>query len=339
MERDDWLQDAMTNCDLNEQHYHTSTPVIIFQMIHQNLQVTTEITADLTFQVLVLSFQQVTNYGAIYRQAIFDYKELHFRDRSRNRNFTLHIITIVNNCQKFIELAQQEKQLYWPKSRTEHYQVFETLLQTYQQLRNDVAAVLLEEAFLDLEPNFAELFTARWTKSMTAAETICVTLNDYFGDYNHLSDTNFEYVINTAQRLVAVRYLKALLSKRISQPRSECEAIAAKAVKEAKHMKFFFGRVAPNLSELDTPVDLIPTVANLLKCDIEMLVLDLHTLLGNYPSLTEDHLVRLFYLRNDIKAGDVRDRIQDAMRSKKSQVSTDRRDAVFKEIVFADRIW
>lgn len=339
MERDDWLQDAMSNCDLNEQYYHTSTPVIIFQMIHQNLQVTAEITADLTFKVLVLSFQQVTSYGALYRQAILDYKELHFRDRSRKRYFTQHIITIVNNCQHFIELAQQEKQLYWPKSRTEHYQVFEQLLQTYQQLRNEVAAVLLEEAFLDLEPNFAELFTVRWTKSMTAVETICATLNDYFCDYNHLRDTNFEYVINTAQQLVAVRYLKALLSKRISQPRAECEAIAAKAVKEAKHMKFFFGRVAPNLSELDTPVDLVPTVANLLKCDIEMLVLDLHTLLGNYPSLTEDHLVRLFYMRNDIKAAEVRDRIQDAMRSKKSQVSTDRRDAVFREIVFADRLW
>lgn len=46
--------------------------------------------------------------------------------------FTQHIITIVNNCQQIIELAQHMKQIYWPKSRTEHYEKFEELLRTFQ---------------------------------------------------------------------------------------------------------------------------------------------------------------------------------------------------------------
>lgn len=46
--------------------------------------------------------------------------------------YTQHIITIVNNCQKIMELAQQMKQLYWPKSKTEHYQDFERLMRTFQ---------------------------------------------------------------------------------------------------------------------------------------------------------------------------------------------------------------
>lgn len=132
MEKEDWLNDTMSNFDENEQYYHTSTPVIIFQMIHQNLQVTAEITAELTFKVLILSIRQVHNYGAMYRQAIIEFKEQHFRDRSRKRFFTQNIITIVNNCQHIIELAQHEKQLYWPKSRTEHYQEFEALVNLFQ---------------------------------------------------------------------------------------------------------------------------------------------------------------------------------------------------------------
>lgn len=31
-----------------------------------------------------------------------------------------------------MELAQHMKQLYWPKSRTEHYEDFERLLKTFQ---------------------------------------------------------------------------------------------------------------------------------------------------------------------------------------------------------------
>lgn len=197
----------------------------------------------------------------------------------------------------------------------------------------------MEEAFLDLEIHFNELFTAKWLATTISIDTICVTLEDYFHDYNHLRTINFEYVINEAQKLVTKRYLKALLSKRISKPRQDCDIISKKIGKESKQIKFFFSKIAPNLSETDSPIDLIPTFANLLTCDIEMLVFDLLTLLGNYPSLTEDHLLRLFYIRNDIKANDVKVKIQDAMASKKTKVSTDKRDGIFKEIVFSDKLW
>lgn len=199
---------------------------------------------------------------------------------------------------------------------------------------------MLEEAFLDLEVHFNELFTVKWLTTAIAVDTICVTLADYFHDYNHLRDMNFEYVINKAQQLVTKRYIRAMLSKRISKPRPDCEIISKKVIKEARQIRNFFGKIAPNVSDTDTPIDLIPMLANLLISDIEMLVLDLHTLLGNYPSLTEDHLVRLFYIRNDIKGNEVKEKVQDAMKSKKSKVSTDRQDTIFKEIVFQnDKLW
>lgn len=203
-----------------------------------------------------------------------------------------------------------------------------------------MAFILLEEAFLDLEVHFNELFTVKWLTTAIAVDTICVTLADYFHDYNHLRDNNFEYVITKAQQMVTKRYIRAMLSKRISKPRSECEIISKKIIKEARQIKTFFSKIAPNISDTDTPIDLISMLANLLISDIEMLVLDLHTLLGNYPSLTEDHLVRLFYIRHDIKGNEVKEKVQDAMKSKKSKVSTDKQDMIFKEIVFQnDRLW
>lgn len=196
----------------------------------------------------------------------------------------------------------------------------------------------MDEAFLDLEGHFTELFTSKWLSSSISVDTICVTLEDYFHDYNHLRENNFEYVISEAQKMVTKRYIKAMLSKRIRVSLQDCSAITKKINVEAKKIKTFFGKIAPNMIDADSPLDLITIMGNLIVCDIEMLVLDLHTLFGNYPSLTEEHLVRLFHMRNDIKSNEVKTKIQDAIKSKKSKVSVDKQDVVFKEIVFAN-IW
>lgn len=197
----------------------------------------------------------------------------------------------------------------------------------------------MEEAFLDLEVHFNDLFTSKWISETISVDTICVTLDDYFHDYNHLRVINFEYIINEAQKLVVKRYIRAMLSKRLSKPKQDCETISKKIIRESKQIKNFFEKVAPNVSKNDSPIDIISKLGNLITCDSEMLVLDLHPLLSNYPSITDEHLVRLFYIRNDFKANDVREKVQDAMSSKKSIVSQNKQDSIFKNIVFSDKLW
>lgn len=328
--------------DQDDQFFHTASPVIIFQMIDQHLQVTNTIKQDLTFDALVLSIQQVMLYGQKYRLAIIEFKEKHFKDRSQVPFFTQHIITIVNNCQQIMELSQQIKQLYWPKTRTDHYEDFEKLLQTFLALRDETASYLLEEAFLDLDANFNELFTVKWIGSGIAVDTICVTLHDYFQDYNHLRVVNFEFVIKEAQKLVAKRYIKALLSKRISKPKAECEVIVKKITNETRQIKSLFEKIAPNVLKNDSPFDAIIVLSQLLNCDIEMIILDLHTLLTNYPSISEEHLLRLFYIRNEIKSNEIKEKILDVYSTRKTTVATHDKlsSAIFKEITFTDiKLW
>lgn len=79
-EQQEWHQKSRQN---DEKYYHTSAPVIIFQMIDQHLQVTNTIHSEFTFSALVLSIRQVTKYGQNYRQCIIEFKDKHFKDRSQ----------------------------------------------------------------------------------------------------------------------------------------------------------------------------------------------------------------------------------------------------------------
>lgn len=146
-------------------------------------------------------------------------------------------------------------------------------------------------------------------------------------------------VINEAQKQLAKRYIRAMLSKRLARPTSDCEPIKTKINLEAKRLERFFEKIAPNLSLNESPLKLISMLSGLLVCDVEVLLLDLHTLLGTYPSLTEDQIVRLFYIRNDVKSSEIRQKFQDANQSKKAMVTIDKQDCIFKEIVFNDKLW
>ncbi|XP_012263532.1 exocyst complex component 3 [Athalia rosae] len=339
-EKVDWWSGVLPEGSTQEAYYHTAAPVIIFQMVDQNLQVTKTISNQLTARALVLCIDQVVKYCATYRQAILEFKGKHFEDRSRVPYFTHHMITIVNNCLQFIELAQQMKQLYWVSNASDDAAVkFEALLANYQQLRDEAVTILLEESFLDLELHFQDLLTPKWLSSPIPVETICVTLEDYFQDYNHLRIKNFEYVIKEAQNLIAKRYIAAMLQRKISlKTYDECLTCTSKIMTEAEKIKNFFIRIAPKVGNFDSPFEVIKRLAEVLRCeDSEILSLDLHSLVEKYPDMTEDHLVRLLSLRGDIPRAMAREKVAYIYEAQRNRTTTQTMpNSIFKQIVIQD---
>lgn len=131
-----------------------------------------------------------------------------------------------------------------------------------QDLRDEAAKFLLEEAFLDLEVHFDELFTSKWLLTSNPVDTIRATLEDYFQDYNHLREKNFEYVINEAQNLVYKKYITAMLSKKTSfKTVEEAQQAATKIVKEANQIKSFFQGIAPAAVDVDRPCEVLGLLA------------------------------------------------------------------------------
>lgn len=330
-ECEEWYLKKPPQCE--DKYLRTVTPVILFQMIDQNLQVTKTISQQLTFSALELSIDQIIKYGDMYKDAIIAFKNKHFEDRSQLPYFTQYMITIVNNCHQITELSSQfEHQYKLPGAPPSVGYIFKHLNEKYTNLRNESGNYLLEEVFLDLDKQFEEIFSSRWLLSSIAIDTICVTLEDYFQDYNRLVHDNFKYTISTGLLLIAKRYIMAMLSKRTSfKSFDECQSAANKVVKEVNQLQDVFSKISDYSIE-ENPLDTVILLSEIIKCENDMLSLDLHRIVEKYADITEDHLLRLLYLRGDIPRSDMREKVAHVVKS--SNAHNLSKSSIFQQIVF-----
>ena len=307
-EVDDWKKEDDPETD-SDGCFQTSAPIIIYQMIDENLQVAATISPELVNKVLVLSMAEVAYYGRLYRNAIIEYKNGYFKNRKTITHFTKYMVAIVNNCERFEELAQELKARWWKPGHHDNEAAngFEVLLKTYQDLRAESSEYLLDESFMDLDEHFDDLLSSKWQNSTDAMDTVCATLEDYFEDYKGLKPRNFESVIRLAQNRVAKRYIASMLAegnflrRKLSFETNEDRRKAAeKVIGEAKQIKVFFVKVAGDISAFDSPFDALILLAEVLKADEDMLLLDIGTLVKKYPDLSHDQLFCLLMLRGDI---------------------------------------
>lgn len=215
--------------------FQTSAPLMVYQMIEENLQVAATISPELTRKVLVLSMDEVAAFGTTYRARAADYKAKYFRDRSKISSFTRYTIAIVNNCERFEELAIELKQRWWKAAEKAEKasssssssasaslspsggsgklaKNFEQVLSVFSALRTEASSYLLDEAFLDIDIQFGEILTSRWMTATDAIDTVCATLENYFEDYSYLRKKNLDAVISEARDRVARRYIAAIFA-------------------------------------------------------------------------------------------------------------------------------
>ncbi|KAG1665256.1 Exocyst complex component 3 [Nymphon striatum] len=233
----DWVKDVEPE-ETSDGYFHTPVPVILFQMIDQHLQLVKTVNNDLVNRVLDLSMKE---------------------------------IAIINNCLRFVDLAQQLRNGYYKVpdptavySNKEADTASLNVLKSFLNLRDEAISFLLDEMFLDLEPHLLGLFTKNWSSSPIIVDTICVTLEDYCGDYTHLNKKNFAVSIKQAQDRVAVNYIKAMLQRKITlRNYEERKEFAEQIVRESNTFKELFNKlsrsqITNNLSQLISEPTRIP---------------------------------------------------------------------------------
>lgn len=282
----------------------SSAPAIIAQMVEQNLNVARTVSPELTAMVMQLCSAQVARYAELYASAVRGLRARHFSDRSRNAVYTQHMIAVLNNCVALYNLSAA-----WSKDVRQHGGLL--------KVRDEAAHYLLEEPFSDLKPQFDALFSQPWLQGPSAAsytDTIYATFEDYFDDYSLLFPENLAVVLAVAQSKVAKAYIYKIIQGNITfSSYEERKAATAKIRSEMARIQDLFKRCAPELPP-EPGFDIVEPLTEIIGAeDPEMLLLDLHRLVEQFPEVTDAQLTSLLLTRGDVSRTDVRDKVASAL--------------------------
>ncbi|KAM9349487.1 exocyst complex component 3 isoform 1-T2 [Symphorus nematophorus] len=296
-DKKDWQKETEPEAD-QDGYYQTTLPAIVFQMFEQNLQVAAQIDGDFREQVLKLCLKQMNTFLIRYREEAVLYKEEHLRDRQLPQCYVQYMIAIINNCQTFKESINSLKRKYSQSSEPTDSDA--AIERTLNEVAKEGCQFLLDEVFLDLEHHLNELLTRKWLTGSHAVDTICVTVEDYFNDFNKIKKPFNQEMTSEALRRVVVEYIKAVMQKRITfKNADERREGAERMIKEADQFKFLFRKLAAG-EDTDPLCGAIAAIAEVFKLtDPALLFLEVTTLVSKYPDIREEHIQALLAVRGD----------------------------------------
>uniref|UniRef100_A0A4W6DWS3 Exocyst complex component 3 n=1 Tax=Lates calcarifer TaxID=8187 RepID=A0A4W6DWS3_LATCA len=295
-DKKDWQKETEPEAD-QDGYYQTTLPAIVFQMFEQNLQVAAQIDGEFKEQVLKLCLKQMNTFLIRYREEAVTYKEDHLRDRQLPQCYVQYMIAIINNCQTFKESINSLKRKYSQSSEPTDSDA--AIERTLNEVAKEGCQFLLDEVFLDLEHHLNELLTRKWLTGSHAVDTICVTVEDYFNDFNKIKKPFNQEMTSEALRRVVVEYIKAVMQKRITfKNADERREGAERMIKEADQFKFLFRKLAGE--DTDRLCGAIAAIAEVFKLtDPSLLFLEVTTLVSKYPDIREEHIQALLAVRGD----------------------------------------
>lgn len=279
-ESKDWDTDHQPETD-NSGHYQTTTPLIVFQMIDQHLQVAISVNMDLVNRVLLISMKHLTDFAKQYHDAVVRYARSHFDNRTVH--FTWNMVAISNNCTSLMDNALKFQRKYKKDdiSQLKTDKAFSDAIKSFERLKEESIVFLIKEVLLDIDREISKVGTPEWFDgSASIIENVTLTLEDYYGDYCFLKDDNFDALKQQLLRALAKSYIAALLQKKMSlKGPTQREQFANKCIKDARMLDAVIGnwKTRRSVNSIETsPFEVVPMLMEFLKLsDLSLLYLEI----------------------------------------------------------------
>lgn len=292
-EERDWSSTELPEMD-NDGHFHTTTPVFIFQMIDQHLKVAETVNQSLEERILALSMDQLILFAQQYKDTIEKYCKIHFSDRGRYKFFTPYMVAITNNCSRIEQLF-----LNMEKCRP-------TAVNAFKTLRDEALDKLLEELFLDVGKEISQIGSQDWMDGkVSCIENICLTLDDYYEDYKHLRPDNRRVLFKKLAHRMARDYTKAILMKKINLGNQrQRQLFSDKFYREGERLETKIGPPEQVGSDA-SPFKPLSAMKEFLQLrDPDLLALEVQNLKRCYQDMNEAHLAALLTMTDIIPRRD-----------------------------------
>lgn len=305
-ESQDWYQPKLPEKD-SEGFFQTTLPIILFQMLDQNLQVGKFIKKHVRLKILDISIKSLLNFTRQFYDAIVAYKAKCYEDRSSFEFFEPYMVAISNNCLMIADFAEQMKNQMRAEIGDESFgdsrlKEFKKMIAEYVKLSKQVCDMLLDGVFVDLENYLKILMTHNWLDSRDIIDTVIATIEDYGGDYTHLRTSAYNYIMEKAEDRIVLEYVTAVLSRRITfRDFEERKTGANQMLEEGKKIAEAFKKLAGLPEFENSSCAILGSMAEVIRLkSTDIVSLEVSGLANNYKHFRADHALALLAVRGDM---------------------------------------
>eukprot|EP00730_Choanoeca_flexa_P003395 TRINITY_DN11394_c0_g1_i10.p1 TRINITY_DN11394_c0_g1~~TRINITY_DN11394_c0_g1_i10.p1 ORF type:complete len:753 (+),score=237.98 TRINITY_DN11394_c0_g1_i10:1426-3684(+) len=310
--------------------YMTDTPVILFQMIQQQIDVAFQPGGGANFAKVLLDqcFKSLEDFLRASDDKLTIAQHVFTGDEKQEMPPALveHLMAAVNNylrSQTYVKQILSKIEAHYTSAAPEFKaaeQRIGQIVKGFERLGFIAIKVLEALTFEDITPLCSNLFNLKWLRSRKVFNTVLATLNDYCADYRyHLHQEHFDDLMLSMTQRIQILYLRALMQGELKiKNEEERDDFLANFEEEKNKLRNFFEQQCDVRNDAMGRDPFLPMLYTfqLLAASKSMIRITWLKLKQEYADVSYRHLHAMLLKREDFSAKELKAFIKSSILAK-----------------------
>ncbi|KAM6353098.1 exocyst complex component 3-like protein isoform 4-T4 [Alca torda] len=289
----DWFREEEPETD-HQGFFQSALPVIVMQMLNENIRVASLITDSLQQKVYNMALEELEAFLGRLREALVQYGKEHQKDRTVPKYYVAYLLAMLNNN---LALSSSVSSLHPDTARRE---VPVSLRAALDRTQKKACQLLLEELLLDLQPLCLQLPSRKWLSGSQLVSSMCEVIDKYAKEFSRVRKPIFTLLLTESELLVASQYLRALMQKKmVCKNEEERGQLCDRLLQDATELRDLFCGLGLDQSQQSLEAVFALRELICLK-DPALLSLEVLGFITKYPDISDEHISTLLDLRGDV---------------------------------------
>ncbi|NXW04825.1 EX3L1 protein, partial [Fregetta grallaria] len=175
----EWFREEEPETD-HQGFFQSALPVIVMQMLNENIQVASLITDSLQQKVYNMALEELEAFLGRLREALVQCGKEHQKDRTIPKYYVSYLLAMLNNN---LALSSSVSSLH---PNTACREVPASLRAALDRMQKKACQLLLEELLLDLQPLCLQLPSRKWLSGSQLVSSMCEVIDKYAKDFSRV---------------------------------------------------------------------------------------------------------------------------------------------------------
>uniref|UniRef100_A0A8C6ZWS0 Exocyst complex component 3-like protein n=1 Tax=Nothoprocta perdicaria TaxID=30464 RepID=A0A8C6ZWS0_NOTPE len=281
----EWFREEEPETD-HQGFFQSALPVIVMQMLSENIRVASLITASLQQKVYGMALEELEAFLGRLREALVQCGKEHQKERAVPTHYVPYLLATLNNS---LALSSSVSSLH---PDTAPREVPASLQAALDRTQRKACQLLLEELLLDLQVGWA--VASAWP-------CICSSALPFSPQRTPRARTRVQRLLLTeSERLVTSQYVRALMQRRmVCRGQEERGQLCRRLLQDATQLRELFQGLGLDRSQQSLEAVFALRELICLK-DPALLSLEVLGFITKYPDVSDEHVSSLLDLRGDV---------------------------------------